>query len=308
MAADAQDHVGRRSRAAERVRLHDVELDRRRRRQSERDVCCVAESVSVGADRRHQRPITLERRRAVGDVHAEQAGRRQPVGRRGGRSEDERCDREHDEAAHPAPSTRGGGRGIGAAYPHRTFTFRSIAGHDTCRYSDYMRRTVVFGAVIAALAVPALAVGAGLAIGDGTLVVKNGTAPKGTPVITLVIRGAAIGQISGFGKIVIDDPTQNDGASPEVTGATWHRDSGDTATTWGGADFRFRVVGGVYKITIYGSGVDLVASGRGNAILAGSTDTPSRDGVYSVNGGDFHSLPAVPTKQLTIGAPTSTTG
>jgi hypothetical protein len=171
-----------------------------------------------------------------------------------------------------------------------------------------MRRTVVIGALLAAFAVPAAALAASRAVGDGTLVVKNGTAPKGTPVVTLVIRGAAIGQISGYGRVVIDDPTPNDGSSPEVTGANWHRDSSDTATTYGGTDFRFRVVGGVYKITIYGSGVDLVASGRGTATLSGSADTPTRDGVYSVNGGDFHSLPTAPTKQLTIGAPTSSTG
>jgi hypothetical protein len=98
-----------------------------------------------------------------------------------------------------------------------------------------------------------------------------------------------------------------------VTGANWRRDSSDPSsatqtTTWGGTDFRFRVVDGVYKITIYGSAVDLVASGRGTAILTGTTDTPTRDGLYSVNGADFHSLPPTPTKLLTIGSPTSTTG
>ena len=95
---------------------------------------------------------------------------------------------------------------------------------------------------------------------------------------------------------------------PRGHGADWHRDSGDTATTWGGTDFRFRAVGGVYKITIYGSGVDLVASGHGTVILAGSTDTPARDGVFSLNSGDFKSLPATPTKQLTIGVSPATTG
>jgi hypothetical protein len=173
-----------------------------------------------------------------------------------------------------------------------------------------MRRTVVICASLVALVVPAAALSTGLAIGDGTLVVKNGSAPRGTPVVTLVIKGAAIGQISGVGKIVIDDPTPGDGFSPEVTGANWHRDTGATETTWGGAgpDFRFRAVGGTYKITIYGSGVDLVASGHGTVVLAGSSDTPTRDGSYSLNGYDFRSLPAPPTKQLTIGVPPSATG
>ena len=126
--------------------------------------------------------------------------------------------------------------------------------------------------------------------------------------MTLVIRGAAIGHVAGLGTIVIDDLTPADGSSPEVTGAVWHRDSGDTATKWGGTDFRFRAVGGVYKITVYGSGVDLVASGRGNVILAGSPDSPTTDGRYSLSGGDFHSLPATPTKPLSIGLPAPATG
>jgi len=168
-----------------------------------------------------------------------------------------------------------------------------------------MRRTVVICASLVALVVPAVALSTGLAIGDGTLVVKNGSAPLGTPVVTLVIHGAAIGQITQ-GAIVIDDPTPGDGFTPEVTGATWRKAIGDTTTKWGGVNFRFRAVGGsYYKITIYGSGVDLVASGHGNVILAGSTDLPTRDGVYSLNGGDPRSLPATPTKQLTVGVPTS---
>jgi hypothetical protein len=178
-----------------------------------------------------------------------------------------------------------------------------------------MRRTVVFCASLVALVVPAAALAVHDAQGDGTLVVKNGSAPRGTPVVVLVIRGAAIGQISGAGRIVIDDPTPNDGFAPEVTGYNWHKDTGETETTYGGAgsatggaDFRFRAVGGVYKITIYGSGVDLVASGRGNVVLTGSSDAPSLDGKYSLNAGDFRSLPATPTKPLTIGQPTSAAG
>jgi hypothetical protein len=174
-------------------------------------------------------------------------------------------------------------------------------------------RTVFICASLAALAIPAAALAIREAPDDGTLVVKNGSAPRGTPVVTLVIHGAAIGHVYG-GTIVIEDPTPNDGYAPEVTGAAWRKDVGDASTNqnptqkWGGVDFRFRAVGGSYKITIYGSGVDLVASGHGNVILAGSTDLPTRDGTYSLNGGDPKSLPAIPTKPLTIGIPTSSTG
>jgi hypothetical protein len=163
-----------------------------------------------------------------------------------------------------------------------------------------MRRTVVICALLSVLAVPAAAPAAP---GDGSLVVRNGNAPKGTPVVTLVIKGAAIGQVTGYGKIQISDPRPDDDFTPEVTGADWTKDKGEDGVLWGGASFRFRVVGGgyYYKITIWGSGVDLVASGRGTAILTGSSEAPKSDGTYSLNGGDFKSLPARTSAVLTIG-------
>jgi hypothetical protein len=177
-----------------------------------------------------------------------------------------------------------------------------------------MRRTVFICAVLGAIAVPATALGVRLAPGDGTFVLKNGSAPGGTAVVTLVIRGAAIGQVSGYSKLVIQDLTPDNSAPPEVTGFNWHRSvvtdkvTLDTADVWRGTDtVRFRAVGDTYKITVYGTDVDIVASGSGNAVVTGNADTPSRDGSYSLNGNDFHSLPATPTK-LTIGIPTSATG
>jgi hypothetical protein len=174
-----------------------------------------------------------------------------------------------------------------------------------------VRRTVVICASLAALVVPAAALAVYKAPGDGTLVVQNGNAPLGTPVVTLVIRGAVIGQISGSGRIVVEDPTPGDQYSPEVTGSIWHKDVGDAIQKWGaGGDvpLRFRAVSGSYKITIYGSGIDLVASGFGNVILAGSPDLPTHDGTFSLNGRAPLSLPATPSKALIVGVPTATTG
>jgi hypothetical protein len=149
--------------------------------------------------------------------------------------------------------------------------------------------------------------------GDGTLVIQNGDASRG-PVVTLVLRGAAIGQITGYGRLVIEDLTPDNGAPPEVSGFLWHKNfvtdkvTGDTADVWGVTDtLRFRAVGDTYRITIYGSDVDLVASGSGNAILTGSSDDPTHDGRYSLNGADFRSLPAVPTK-LMMAVPASAAG
>ena len=121
------------------------------------------------------------------------------------------------------------------------------------------------------------------------------------------VNGVAIGEVSGYGRVVIDDPTPNDDFTPEVTNYSWVRQTGTTGTeqTWGGTDFRFRAVGGTYKITIYGSGVGLVASGQGTVVLTGSPDAPKTDGRYSLNGQDFKSLPTTPTKQLRIFIPTT---
>ena len=147
------------------------------------------------------------------------------------------------------------------------------------------------------------------AAGDGSLVVKNGQGVRGLPIVTLVISGAAIGHVTGDGQIVVDDLTPSGKGSVEVTGAgTKRTDLPDSRTKWGGADFRFRAVGSVYRITIYGGYVDLVASGWGNVVLAGVPDTPKGDGVYSLNGLDWHSLPGTPTKQLAIGTPPASTG
>jgi hypothetical protein len=112
------------------------------------------------------------------------------------------------------------------------------------------------------------------------------------------------------GTVVIEDLTPTDGFGPEVTGFGWHKDVGDAgvAQKWGGVDVRFRAVGGSYRITVFGTGVDLVASGHGNATLLGSPDLPNRDGTFSLNGADPKSLPAVPTKLLTVGVPIAATG
>ncbi len=51
---------------------------------------------------------------------------------------------------------------------------------------------------------------------------------------------------------------------------------------------------------MYGSGVDVFAVGKGTVVLQGSPDSSGPDGRYSLNGSDWHSLPAVPTDLLKI--------
>lgn len=162
-----------------------------------------------------------------------------------------------------------------------------------------MRRLVLFIASLAALAAPAAVLGAKNAPSDGSLVVKNGAAGKG-PVVMLVITGSVIGEVTGQGRIIIDAGPNGD--PPEVAGAALDRKAklaSDTAQAWGSSDgFTFRAVAGKFTILIYGSRVNLTAVGKGKVKLAGDPDAPKTDGRYSLNGGEFRSLPGQQTDWL----------
>jgi hypothetical protein len=88
-----------------------------------------------------------------------------------------------------------------------------------------------------------------------------------------------------------------------VTGAEWRGDSkvSDTAQVWRGQNFKFRAVAGKNMVVlVYGSGVDLVAIGKGTVRLAGLPDTTVGDGKYSLNGADFVSLPPTQTDKRAV--------
>jgi hypothetical protein len=170
-----------------------------------------------------------------------------------------------------------------------------------------MRRLAFLLLALAAVAVPAAALAATSAAGDGTLVVKNGTAPDSgadkAPVVRLKITGSVIGQLTGQGRIIIDAGAKL--LPIEVTGAVGPSSvpQSDTAKLWAGDanGFKFRAVGGTFTIVIYGTGVNLVAVGTGSVVLAG-TPGSATDGRYSLNGGDFNPLLGAPTARLTIGS------
>lgn len=173
-----------------------------------------------------------------------------------------------------------------------------------------MRRFAFLFLTLAGLAVPAAALAATTVAGDGTLVVQNGQAPDSgpdkAPVVSLKITGSVIGQLTGQGRIIIDGGAKATGI--EVTGpGLTRKDSSisDTATVWiGGADgFKFRAVGGMYTILVYGTGVNLVAVGTGSVQLAGMPDWGKGDGRFSLNGDPtFKSLPGTQTPRLVIGS------
>ena len=170
-----------------------------------------------------------------------------------------------------------------------------------------MRRLSVILGLASVLAVPAAALAAQTAAGDGSLVVRNGQAPwpSTTPVVALTITGSVIGEVGGYGKLVIDaGPNATGSQEPLVTGAGLPSDSSrsPTAQVWKATDFTFRAVGGTYTVLVYGTGVNLVAVGSGTVKLAGFPDTPVGDGKYSLNGGDFLSLPGTQTDKRVIGS------
>jgi hypothetical protein len=182
-----------------------------------------------------------------------------------------------------------------------------MAGHHSGRYFGQMRRFAFLFLALIGLAVPAAALAAKDAPNDGTLVVQNGQAPDSgpdkAPVVSLKITGSVIGQVTGQGKIIIDQTAKSQ--LPEVTGADYSRDStvSDTAKVWysnAGGGFKFRAVGGTYTIVIFGSDVSLVAVGTGKVQLAGTPDAGKTDGRYSLNGDLWKSLPGTPTALLSI--------
>src|SRR5690348_188562 len=95
-----------------------------------------------------------------------------------------------------------------------------MARNEGGRYFDHMRRLTVSLVALAALMVPVTAYAAARAAGDGSLVVKNGSAPAGTPVVVLTITGSVIGNVD-HGRIVIDGGPNNPDSSrtPVITGA-----------------------------------------------------------------------------------------
>ena len=165
-----------------------------------------------------------------------------------------------------------------------------------------MRRVLLICACVAVLGLPAGSATAGGHARTGWLVVRgaaNNGGVVGPPVATVVVRGFVLGRIADQGSVKIyqlgassSSPLQATG--PDVTRQTvsWH---GVPGSEWSGTGFRFRAVGGVFRLVVRGSGVYLFAGGRGNVTLRGS------DGSYAIDGARFRSLPAQPLK-LAMGA------
>ena len=161
-----------------------------------------------------------------------------------------------------------------------------------------MRRILLLLTGAALLALPAAAAARSQRHrAPGFLVVRNATADggvTGTPVATVVVRGFVLGKIAQEGSVEIYStagPRTAQAAGVDVSRrkVTWRTVSG---TEFSGSGFRFRAVGGVWRVVVRGSGVSLFAGGEGKVSLHGSVVYPGNDGEYSIDDGQFASLPS----------------
>jgi hypothetical protein len=170
-----------------------------------------------------------------------------------------------------------------------------------------MRRILLSCTLLALLALPAAASARSTAQSKpGYLVVRKAAGDGGVnggPVATLVIKGFVLGRVSQEARIdVVQLPSAAGQGAPQVRGDVsteaikWH---GFAGKKYIGSNFRFRAMGGYYRVVVRGSGVYLFAGGQGHVTLRGSSHYPLHDGEFSVNGGRFRSLPERPlTRQI----------
>lgn len=124
---------------------------------------------------------------------------------------------------------------------------------------------------------------------DGALSVKNA---DGRVVING--KGVVIGRFDK-GQVTIKDPNPNDGTGPIVTGADVTQSLGEKTTRYSGSNVRFRMIGGSFAITVFGSDIDLSAVGRGMVTLDGTGvkgNSENNDGTYATNAGPAQPFPS----------------
>lgn len=157
-----------------------------------------------------------------------------------------------------------------------------------------MRRILLILACLAVLGLPAAAAARSrTSAKPGFLVVRNAATDggvTGSAVVTVALDGFVLGRVAQEGTVQIFHLASNasGGGSPQAAGAdvsrravTWHGVSG---TEFSGSGFRFRAVGGVYRVVIHGSGVFVYAAGHGRVTLHGSVSYPTNDGTYALDG------------------------
>jgi hypothetical protein len=144
---------------------------------------------------------------------------------------------------------------------------------------------------ILALAVPAGALAAPAAVGDGALALNSAS---GT--IYVSGRGLIYGHFDS-GTLMVLDYRPDDGLStPVVSSGKGKFVKGTGSGVFSGADVRFLLPSGRYTIELIGVGIDASAVGKGNIFTTG-LGSPD-DGSYTVNGGKQVFLGKLPTSDV----------
>ncbi len=168
-----------------------------------------------------------------------------------------------------------------------------------------MRRILVSCAVLAVLALPAAATArARGAARSGYLVVSKAVGDGGVhgpPIVTLIVKGFVLGRVSQEAQVkIVQLPSvgcQQCGAQvvgQDVSSTPIKYRGRFSGKAYNGSKFRFRAIGGYYRVVVRGSGVYLFAGGHGHVTVQGSRVFPHADGRYSVDAGRFRSLPKMP--------------
>jgi hypothetical protein len=171
-----------------------------------------------------------------------------------------------------------------------------------------MRRIflLLIGAAILALPAAAAARAQGLHSAPVFLVVRNAVTDggvTGSPVATVVVQGGfVLGHVAQEGAVQIYHLKSSSGSlTAQAAGidvfrraVTYHSHGvAVPGAEFSGSDFRFRAVGGVWRVVVKGAGVSIYAAGeKMKASLHGSVAYPRTDGRYSFNGAPFASMPS----------------
>jgi hypothetical protein len=153
----------------------------------------------------------------------------------------------------------------------------------------HLRRIILFLTLV--LAVPAGALAAPAAVGDGSLALNSAS---GT--IYVSGRGLIYGHFDS-GTLMVLDYRPDDGVStPVVSSGKGKFVKGTGSGVFAGADVRFLLPSGRFTIELIGVGIDASAVGRGSIVATGLGSFD--DGSYTVNGGKAQLLGKVPTSDL----------
>lgn len=174
-----------------------------------------------------------------------------------------------------------------------------------------MTRILVSCAILGALLLPAAALARSHGRAEPAFLVVRGASGdggvNGHAVVTLVVHGFVLGRVSQEARVDIYQlPSPRPGqGGPQVspgevsTKSTKWRGRGRTFTgkEYNGSGFRFRAMGGYYRVVVRGSGIYLFAGGHGNVTLHGSSFASHADGKYAIDGRRPLSLPTAALKR-----------